>query len=335
MNRLDELNSTIRTEKDLKVRTGLMAVRAVLELGHSTENMAAVFDVTARCIRRWVERFNRDGPEGLRNKPKSGRPRAVPAGDIRQAAAELHRKTSLTPKRLREKIIDLAGVRYAVSYGRNVLCTMGFSKRIPDPVHVNASTNQQCTRWYEETMHPVSRLKRRGFTVTAQDESFFVNDVIRGYKLWAPVGKPIHVPHAGSHKKAVGYGAIADDRTQAFRIYEKFDTAAFIRYLDELRHKYGRILVLVDGAAPYRSKATMDYLARYHATVALRRFPIGSPHMNAVEKTWRRSKLDTLVCKYHGSLEGMKKQLSEYFRTTGFNLDLFKYLRRCLLSKIT
>ena len=99
--------------------------------------------------------------------------------------------------------------------------------------------------------------------------------------------------HAGSHKKVVGYGAIADDGTQIFRIYEKFDTATFSRYLDELRHKYGRILVLVDGAAPHRSKAAMDYLAKHHATVALRRFPIGSPHMNAIEETWRRSELDT------------------------------------------
>ena len=276
MNHLDELNSAIRTEKDLKVRTRLMAVRAVLELGHSAESMAAVFDVTTRCIQQWVKRFNRDGPEGLRDKSKSGRPRAVPAGDIRQAAAELHQKTSLTPKRLREKIIGLTDVRYAVSYVRKLLCALGFSKRIPDPVHVNASTNRQCARWYEETMNLISRLKRRGFTVITQDESFFVNDVIRGYKLWAPVGEPIHVPYTGSHKKVVGYGAIADDKTQMFRICEKFDTVTFIRYLDELRRKYGKILVLVDGAAPHRSKATMDYLARHHATVALRRFPVGA-----------------------------------------------------------
>ena len=57
-----------------------------------------------------------------------------------------------------------------------------------------------------------------------------------------------------------------------FRIYEKFNTAIFIRYLDELRHKYWRILVLVDGAAPHHSKAIMAYLAKYHATVVLRRF---------------------------------------------------------------
>ena len=79
-------------------------------------------------------------------------------------------------------------------------------------------------------------------------------------------------PIPAATRRSSGTGAIADDRTQMFRIYEKFDTATFIRYLNELRRKYGRILVLVDGAAPHRSKATMDYLAKYHATVALRRF---------------------------------------------------------------
>ena len=64
---------------------------------------------------------------------------------------------------------------------------------------------------------------------------------------------------------------------------------------------------MVDGAAPHHSKATMDYLVKHHATVALRRFSIGSPHMNAVEETWRRSKLDTQACEYCGPLESMKK----------------------------
>ena len=91
----------------------------------------------------------------------------------------------------------------------------------------------------------------------------------------------------------------------------------------------------MDGTAPHFSKATMDYLTRHHAPVALRRFLIGSPHMNAVKEMWRRSKLDTQVCKYHGSLEGMKKRLTAYFRTTRFNLDLFKYLWRRLLPEIT
>ncbi len=84
---------------------------------------------------------------------------------------------------------------------------LGFSKRIPDPVHVNASTSQECERRYEETMWFVSRLKGSGFTTITQDESFFVNDVIRGYKLWAPVGELIHIPYTGDHKKVATYEA--------------------------------------------------------------------------------------------------------------------------------
>ena len=91
--------------------------------------------------------------------------------------------------------------------------------------------------------------------------------------------------------------------------------------LDGLRRKYGKILILADGAVPHRSKAT----------VVLRRFPVGATHINAVKETWRRSKLDTLVCEYRGSLDDMKKEFAEYFRTTRFKLDLFKYLRRQLI----
>ena len=160
----------------------------MLELRHSAESMSEVFDVTPRCIRQRMERFDRDGQEGLQDKPKPGRSRAVPADKIRQAAVDMYKKTSLTFKRLHGKIRNLTGVRYAVSLVRKMLVTTSFSKRIPNPVHVNASSNWECGRWYDETMGLVSRLKRRGFTIIAQNESFFINDAARGYKLWAPVG---------------------------------------------------------------------------------------------------------------------------------------------------
>ena len=38
-------------------------------------------------------------------------------------------------------------------------------------------------------------------------------------------------------------------------------------------------------ASPHRSGAVADYLVKHHATVALLRFYVGSPHLNAVEET--------------------------------------------------
>ena len=100
-------------------------------------------------------------------------------------AVDMYKKTSLMPKRLWEKIRRLTGVRYAVSHIGKMLRSFGFSKKIPNPVHMNANSNHQCARRYEETMDLVSRMKGHDFTIIAQDESF-VNDVARGYKLWAP-----------------------------------------------------------------------------------------------------------------------------------------------------
>ena len=163
----------------------------MLELGHSVESMSEVFDAIPRCIMQWVERFNRGSPKGLRDKPKPGRPKAVPVGKTWQAAVDMYKKTSLTPKRLREKSRNLTGVRYAASHVRKMLDTLGFSKRIPNPVHVNASSNRECERWYDETMGLVSRLKRRGFTIIAQSEGC----VLQGYTC--PIARHIDLRIAG------------------------------------------------------------------------------------------------------------------------------------------
>ena len=78
MSRLDEPNSAIRTKKDLKVRTRLMAVRVVLEPGHSTENIATVFGVTARRMRKWVLAVQEGRPQRTARQTKirqaQGRP---------------------------------------------------------------------------------------------------------------------------------------------------------------------------------------------------------------------------------------------------------------------
>lgn len=107
-----------------------------------------------------------------------------------------------------------------------------------------------------------------------QNVSFFVNDVVRRYKLRGLMGKLIRASIPNIYKNIVKDGTITDDRTQTFRIYKQFDTITFIRYLGKLHRRYGRIIVPVDGAAQHRS-GDHGHLVRHHATVALRRFSVG------------------------------------------------------------
>ena len=42
--------------------------RRVLEVGHSVSAVAEAFGVCQRTVRKWVKRFEQDGPEGLKDR---------------------------------------------------------------------------------------------------------------------------------------------------------------------------------------------------------------------------------------------------------------------------
>ena len=137
------------------------------------------------------------------------------------------------------------------------------------------------------------------------------------------------VPYTGSHEKITAYGSIAKDGRQFFRTYERFDADTFVRYLKGLRRHFGKVAVTVDRASPHRARLVREFL-RKNGDVKVIYLPKGSPFLNAMEEAWRGSKLETLVCEYHGTLDGMRKSLARYLRTARFKLDLLRYLKRRL-----
>ena len=69
------LNDVYRTEKDADVRERLLLVRRVRE---DKEVAASVAERGFRRSRwwayKWLNRFDKDGLEGLKNRPRTGRP---------------------------------------------------------------------------------------------------------------------------------------------------------------------------------------------------------------------------------------------------------------------
>ncbi len=50
--------------------------------------IARIFELSEPTVRFWIERFNAEGPEGLSDEPRSGRPRKV-TGEVNQTIAQL------------------------------------------------------------------------------------------------------------------------------------------------------------------------------------------------------------------------------------------------------
>ncbi len=146
-------------------------------------------------------------------------------------------------------------------------------------------------------------------------------------RRWILKEKRPTVTVIGSHSKTIVFGTLSLDGKQLFRQYDRFDSHSFTTYLDEVKKKFKKFVMLVDRATQHRSKMVNEYLQRNLDAVKMEYFPVGSPELNAVEECWRQGKCNILSSCYHSFLH-IKKVISNYYRTKRFNLDIKKYLFR-------
>ncbi len=105
-----------------------------------------------------------------------------------------------------------------------------------------------------------------------QDESIFIRIGTNGRKLWSHVGDPVAVSRIGTNgrklwshvgdpvavsrtdrrDKTIVYGALAEEETRLMRQYDRFDGLTFVKYLKEVRRKWGSVLLIVDNASQHK-----------------------------------------------------------------------------------
>jgi transposase len=67
----DDVAALANVEQNPRTRTRLWAVRLLL-LNEPPDTVCKTFDCQLETLAAWVERFNRDGPQGLNDLPRSG-----------------------------------------------------------------------------------------------------------------------------------------------------------------------------------------------------------------------------------------------------------------------
>src|SRR5256714_13637384 len=66
----------LKQTKEARVFRRAQAVHAVVA-GQHVSAVSATFHVANSALRKWVQRFAHEGPQGLRDRPRSGRPPTV------------------------------------------------------------------------------------------------------------------------------------------------------------------------------------------------------------------------------------------------------------------
>jgi transposase len=140
-----ELRALARRERDGRVSARLLALANALD-GMSRDAAARAAGMDRQTLRDRVHRYNAEGVEGLRDRPRPGRPRALDEG--RQAT--LKALVLRGPKLERDgcvawRVRDLCGlverrfgVRYSESGIRRVLHGLDLSWQKARPIHPEA-----------------------------------------------------------------------------------------------------------------------------------------------------------------------------------------------------
>jgi len=138
----EDLRRQARRESDGRVAARLLAVAAVLE-GMSRGRAADLGGMDRQTLRDWVHRFNAEGIDGLRDRPRSGRPRLL----AEEQYPDLARLIAQGPDLDREGVVEyrLAHIRglalkhFGADYSHGgmhaVLQRMGFTWQTPRPIH--------------------------------------------------------------------------------------------------------------------------------------------------------------------------------------------------------
>ena len=322
----DDLKKAYKKEKDLRVRARILAVNVVYNEGFKINETAACLMQCPDWVGIWIQRFNTDGLDGLRDLPRSGRPPKIPLPEMNKIMEQAS-QTPTTPAILYQQIFQKTKVKLHMTYVRELMRKYGLSSKRATLIHINAASKEFLERWQKNLNRRISCLEAQGFTFVVEDKSFFIRDRTEGCRYWTPVGTPVIVPYVGSHDTVTVYGSLAADGRQFFRTYDRFNAVTFVEYLKSLYRCFGKIVVIVDRASPHCAKLVKDLL-RENKEIKIIYLPKGSPYLNAVEECWHRAKLALLVSKHYKTKHDMWHSISEYLRTVRHSLDIKKYLAR-------
>ena len=168
----------------------------------------------------------------------------------------------LTAEEMRDLIRDMSGIWYAVEYGisyvRKLLRSWGFTRKVPMGRHVRRA-NRQKIAWFRKKLRPLIEEKRNGgYAICVQDEAIVVADARLRGGVYTPKGMRAVYTYTGSHAKTIVFGLITADGNGFFKRYDRFTRDEFADFLKEAHQRFGKILMIVDGAPQHKAQIVKE-----------------------------------------------------------------------------
>ena len=140
------LSKAAKREQDVRVRKRLQAL-SLRKQGWQVCDVATALLVTVRTVENWINRYNQEGRNGLKEQPRTGAPIKLKnaIGFCRRidAGADVKEVSTLHGKEIQRILKDDFGAEYALSGVYCLLHRLGYSSLKPRPYHAKADFSAQ------------------------------------------------------------------------------------------------------------------------------------------------------------------------------------------------
>lgn len=298
---------------------GRVAERARMILlsakGFTVQRIMQVFDLVDETVYKWFDRFEEEGPEGLFDRDRSGRPPEIDE----HAQAELDRLlegspldegydfTRWTVPLLKSYLKERLGIDVAETTVRRALERLDFVWRRP--------------KWHLYGRDPAYAARMAAIeaaladpevTVLFEDETE-LHRLPPLRKMWMKRGRQARVPVPEQNGKFALYGVLNPQTGRTFTsAYPKGRSDYTKAFLEEVRaHFEGKLVLVWDQASWHTSGAVEGALAEQQQLSVLL-LPKRAPEQNPIEDLWRRLK-DVVAANLERSLEALKQACEHFF----------------------
>jgi transposase len=315
---LQELKRMTRQE------IGRVAQRAQMILlsaqRRTVPEIAAIFAVKYKTVRKWMRRFNTQGPAGLYDEPRSGRPHKLSDG-VRDRLIEMVQQdpersgylaTFWTVAMLTLALAEQLRVRLSISAIRQALHQARLAWGRPRLAMPAKTDPQKAQKQWAIAQAVIDA--GPDATVLYADESR-IELLPRLRAMWHWLGQQIRIPTPGSNKTRNLFGALNIRTGQwTYLVREHIYKEDFIVFLEYLLSVYatGPIILIVDNYSSHTACLVQEWLAQ-QSRLQLFYLPKYCSHLNPVENIWLRLKGHIAANRLYGSLQYLLDAVDCFF----------------------
>ncbi len=301
---------------------GRVALRAQMVLlaarGYAVPEIAAIQQVADVTVYKWLDRFDAEGPAGLYDRERSGRPRKVDA-EVEAALEEAlaappteqgYNFTYWTLPLLARHLKQSLGLVLCGETIRSHLHRLHFRWRRP--------------RWAVMREDPEAAVRMRTIaqaiwqadadTVVLIEDETICKTLPPLRRMWMRQGEQVRIPTPFQNDDVYLYGALdLDSGEWVHGFYAQGNSEYTIAYLEQLLDHYPeqQILLIWDQARYHTSQIVQNWLTQQPQIDALL-LPKYASDLNPAESIWRQLK-DRIAANLTRSLKAIIQAANRFF----------------------